>query len=281
MRRSIHGKATTPRPPATCCPPTKQNTGCFCTCLPSAKPACVGKTDPSRNSTWNVAGYCGPNNTQSGRVAYYTGNFCAPFLYDDLDHRLGGDGDNPPAIGSASESAHPNDPSFFGMYVHDEPRMEFLPKVQSLAQYIRTYSRSTEIFGTFAAGWLQTPNQLSMWRDVDDLPLIDNYPIAVNFPIGGASPTAFPTLTPGPTVFPASEGVQQSVWKLLLSVNGDPTTSPITPGTRPIGFVAAGLGRGDARKMADAGAGAEHGMALYFRRHQRADVLDRRCPRRN
>ena len=31
--------------------------------------------------------------------------------------------------------------------------------------------------------------------------------------------------------------MQQSVWKLLLSVNGNPTTSPITPGTRPIGFV--------------------------------------------
>ncbi len=215
----------------------KANTGCYCTCQPSAKPACVGKTDLSSNSTWNVAGYCGPNNATVNRPAYYTGNLCAPFLYDDLDHRLGGDGNNPPGLGSASASAHTGDPSFFGMYVHDEPRMEFLPKVQSLAQYIRTYSRSTEIFGAFAAGWLQTPNQLSMWRDVDDLPMIDNYPIAINFPIGGASPTAYPTLTPGPAIFPASEGVQQSVWKLLLSVNGDPTTSPITPGARPIAFV--------------------------------------------
>lgn len=67
--------------------------------------------------------------------------------------------------------------------------------------------------------------------------MIDNYPIAINFPIGGISPTTYPTLTPGTALFPASEGVQQSVWKLLLSVNGNPTTSPITPGTRPIAFV--------------------------------------------
>jgi hypothetical protein len=213
-----------------------KKTGCYCTCQPSARPACVGKTNPSSNANWDVAGYCGPNNATMNRPAYYAGDLCAPFLYDDLDHRLGGDGNNPPGLGSASNSAHTGDPSFFGAYVHDEPRMEFLPKVQSLAQYIRTYSRSTEIFGTFAEGWLQTPNQLSTWHDVDDVPMIDNYPIAANFPIGGASPTSYPTLTPN-AIFPATEGVQQSVWKLLLSVNGDPTTSPITPGTRPIGFV--------------------------------------------
>ena len=123
------------------------------------------------------------------------------------------------------------------MYVHDEPTMEFLPKVQGLAQYIRTYSRSAVTFGAFKGGWAETPNQLSSWRDVDDVPMVDNYPIAYNLPIGGNSPTSYPTLTPDPTRFPASAGVHQSVWKLLLSVNGNPATSPITPGTRPIGFV--------------------------------------------
>ncbi len=215
----------------------KSNTGCYCTCSPSARPACAGKTDPANNSNWNVAGYCGPNNSTMNRPSYYIGDFCAPFLYDDLDHRLGGEGNDPPGLGSASISTHTGDPSFFGMYVHDEPTMEFLPKVQSLVQYIRTYSRSTEILGAFGSGWLQTPNQLSAWRDVDDLPMIDNYPQAANSPIGGSSPTVFPTLTPASKAFPPLEGVQQSVWKLLLSVNGDPTTSPITPGARPISFV--------------------------------------------
>jgi hypothetical protein len=220
-----------------------KKTGCYCTCGPSARPACAGKTIASSNANWNVAGYCGPNNATMNRPAYYPGNLCAPFLYDDLDHRLGGDGNNPPGLGSASNSAHTDDPSFFGVYVHDEPRMEFLPKVQSLAQYVRTYSRSTEIFGAFASGWLQTANQLSTWRDVDDLPMIDNYPVAANFAIGGAKPTSYPSLTPN-AVFPATEGVQQSVWKLLLSVNGDPATSPIKPGTRPIGFVEQDWGAG-------------------------------------
>ena len=126
--------------------------------------------------------------------------------------------------------------------------MEFLPKVQSLAQYIRTYSRSTHDFRRFCRRLVQTPNQLSIWRDVDDVPMIDNYPIAYNSPIGGISPTTYPTLTPGAAKFPASEGVQQSVWKLLLSVNGNPTTSPITPGTRPIGFVEQDWGVADLAK---------------------------------
>ena len=69
---------------------------------PSAKPACTGKTDPLSNSTWNVAGYCGPNNSTLGRPAYYPGNICAPIFFDDLDHRLGGEGKNPPGLGSAS-----------------------------------------------------------------------------------------------------------------------------------------------------------------------------------
>ncbi len=213
------------------------NTGCYCTCAPNANPKCVGPTNPFSNSTWNVAGYCGPNNSKLGRPSYYSGAFCAGVLLDDLDHRLGGEGSDPPGLGSASTTVQTGDPSFFGMYVLDEPKMQFLPKVQSLAQYIRTYSRSTAIFGAFGGGWLNTPNQLSIWRDIDDLPMIDNYPIVFNFPIGGSSPTTYPTLTPAPTAFPSSEGVHQSVWKLLLSVNGDPTTSPVTPGTRPIGFV--------------------------------------------
>ncbi|MGA7619361.1 hypothetical protein [Candidatus Binatus sp.] len=215
----------------------KANTGCYCTCGPTAKPKCVGAINPLSNSTWNIAGYCGPNNSTMSRPSYYPGDFCAPVLFDDLDHRLGGEGNNPPGLGSASQSVQTGDPSFFGMYVHDEPTMEFLPKVQSLVQYVRTYSRSTPTFGAFIYGFAQTPNQLSVWRDVDDVPMIDNYPIAANFPIGGSSPTSYPTLTPGPAPFPTSEGVQQSVWKVLLSVNGDPTTLPITPGTRPIAFV--------------------------------------------
>lgn len=104
-------------------------------------------------------------------------------------------------------------------------------------QYIRTYSRSTPTFGAFIFGFAQTANQLSAWRDVNDVPMIDNYPIASSVPIGGTSPTTFPALAPGAKPFPATEGVQQSVWKLLLSVNGDPTTTPITPGTRPIALV--------------------------------------------
>lgn len=264
----------------------KANTGCYCTCLPQARPACVGKTDPLRNSTWNVAGYCGPSNSTMNRPSYYTGDFCAPFLYDDLDHRLGGEGSNPPGLGSASTDAHTGDPSFFGMYVHDEPRMEFLPKVQSLAQYIRTYSRSTEIVGAFAYGWLQTPNQLSMWRDVNDLPMIDNYPIAANFPIGGASPTSYPTLTPA-GAFPASEGVQQSVWKLLLSVNGDPTTSPITPGTRPIAFVEQDWGAGtlarwptfeQARNMAWLAIFSGTNSLMFWSAGMRGEYFIRSCP---
>lgn len=212
-------------------------TGCYCTCTPTANPACVGATTPLSNSTWNVAGYCGPNNATLGRPTYYNADFCAAVQFDDLNHRLGGEGSNPPGLGSASTSVRTEDPSFFGMYVHDEPTMEFLPKDQSLTQYIRTYSRSTPTFGAFIYGFAQTPNQLSVWRDVDDVPMIDNYPVVYNTPIGGSSPTTYPTLTPGPTAFPPSEGVQQSVWKVLLSVNGNPTTSPITPGTRPIGFV--------------------------------------------
>ena len=128
------------------------NTGCYCTCGPQASPACVGATNPLRNSTWNVAGYCGPNNATLGRPTYYSSNLCAATQFDDLDHRLGGEGSNPPGLGSASTNVQTGDPSFFGMYVLDEPNMEFLPKVQSLAQYIRTYSRSTAIFGTFGGG---------------------------------------------------------------------------------------------------------------------------------
>ena len=109
------------------------------------------------------------------RPSYYPGDFCAPVLFDDLDHRLGGEGNNPPGLGSASQSVQTGDPSFFGMYVHDEPTMEFLPKVQSLVQYVRTYSRSTPTFGAFIYGLAQTPNLLSVWRDVDDVPMIDNY----------------------------------------------------------------------------------------------------------
>jgi hypothetical protein len=213
------------------------NTGCYCTCERKVSPMCLGPTNPLKNSTWNVAGYCGPNNSTIGQPSYYSGDSCAGELFDDLDHRLGGEGNNPPGLGSASDTVRTGDPSFFGMYAFDEPKMEFLRKAQSLTQYVRTYSRSTPIFGAFEAGWMQTPNQLSIWRDVADLPMIDNYPIVSNYPIGGSSPTAYPTLRPGPNSFPSSEGVQQSVWKLLLSVNGDPTTSPITPGTRPIGFI--------------------------------------------
>jgi hypothetical protein len=215
----------------------KANTGCYCTCGPTANPKCVGSTNPLSNSTWNAAGYCGPNNSTMGRPSYYPGDFCAAVLFDDLDHRLGGEGNNPPGLGSASTSDQSGDPSFFGMYVHDEPTMEFLPKAQSLVQYIRTYSRSTPTFGAFIYGFAQTPNQLSAWRDVDDIPMIDNYPVTFNLPIGGIAPTKYPTLTPAPAAFPGSEGVHQSLFKLLLSVNGDPTTSPITPGTRPIAFV--------------------------------------------
>jgi hypothetical protein len=213
------------------------NTGCYCTCGPTANPRCTAATDPLRNSTWNVAGYCGPNNATLGRPSYYAGNLCAPTMFDDLAHRLGAGGSDPPGLGSASTTVPTGDPSFFGMYVNDEPTLQFLRPVQTLVQYIRTYSRSAATFGTFGNGWPQTPNQLSVWRDVDDVPMVDNYPVAFNLPIGGVSPTAYPTLTPGPTPFPPNEGVQQTVWKLLLSVNGDPTTSPITPGTRPIGFV--------------------------------------------
>ena len=212
-------------------------TGCYCTCQPQARPACAGTTDPLSNSKWNVAGYCGPNNSSAGRPAYYPGNLCTPIFFDDLKHRLGGDGSDPPALGSASANVKTADPGFFGMYVHDEPSMQFLPKGQSLTQYIRTYSRSTPTFGAFLYGFGQTPNLVSVWRDVDDVPMIDNYPVVYHAPIGGISPTTYPTLAPGDTKFPVSEGVQQSVWKLLLAVNGDPTTSPITPGTRPIGFV--------------------------------------------
>jgi hypothetical protein len=215
----------------------KANTGCYCTCGPTATPKCAGSTNPLSNSTWNAAGYCGPNNSTIGRPSYYSGDFCAAVLFDDLDHRLGGEGNNPPGLGSASNTERSADPSFFGMYVHDEPTMEFLPKAQSLVQYIRTYSRSTPTFGAFIYGFAQTPNQLSAWRDVDDVPMIDNYPVTFNLPLGGVSPTTYPTMTPGPAAFPASEGVHQSLFKLLLSVNGDPTTSPITPGTRPIAFV--------------------------------------------
>jgi hypothetical protein len=215
----------------------KANTGCYCTCEPTANPKCDGATNPLSNSNWNTAGYCGPNNSAMSRPSYYSGDFCAAVQFDDLDHRLGGEGSNPPGLGSASNSVRSGDPSFFGMYVHDEPAMQFLPRAQSLVQYIRTYSRSTPTFGTFIYGFAQTPNQLSIWRDVDDVPMIDNYPIAYNVPIGGSSPTTYPTLTPGSTAFPTYEGVQQSLWKLLLSVTGDPTTSPITPGTRPIAFV--------------------------------------------
>jgi hypothetical protein len=222
----------------------KKDTGCYCTCQPSANPACKGPTNPLSNQTWNVAGYCGPNNSTLGRPSYYAANMCATFLFDDLNHRLGGDRSDPPGLGSASTSTHTEDPSFFGMYVHDEPAMEFLPKVQNLVQYIRTYSRSTPTFGAFIYGFAQTPNQLSVWRDVNDVPMIDNYPIASNLPIGGTSPTTYPTLTPGPKPFPPFEGVHQSVWKLLLSVNGDPTTSPITPGTRPVALVEQDWGAG-------------------------------------
>jgi hypothetical protein len=213
------------------------HTGCYCTCQSNADPACAGATDPLHNKNWNVAGYCGPNNSKLGRPSYYTGDLCAPIFFDDLNHRLGGGGSNPPGLGSTSIGARTGDPSFFGTYVHDEPTMEFLPKVQSLTQYIRTYSRSAPTFGAFGNGWLQTPNLLSAWHDVDDVPMIDNYPVVFSLPIGGSEPTKFPTLTPGPERFPAKEGVQQSLWKLLLSVNGNPATSPITPGTRPIGFV--------------------------------------------
>ena len=153
-------------------------TGCYCTCKSKANPPCTGPTDPSRNSTWNVAGYCGPNNSKLGRPAYYPGNVCTSVFFDDLNHRLGGDGSDPPGLGSASTSVRTEDPSFFGMYVHDEPTIEFLPKAQNLVQYIRTYSRSTPTFGAFIFGFGQTPNQLSVWRDVDDVPMIDNYPIA-------------------------------------------------------------------------------------------------------
>jgi hypothetical protein len=215
----------------------RAHTGCYCTCTSNANLACAGATDPKNNKTWNVAGYCGPNNSTLGRPSYYVGDLCAPGFFDDLDHRLGGGGSSPPGLGSASTGAQSGDPSFFGMYVHDEPTMEFLSKVQSLTQYIRTYSRSAVTFGAFAGGFMQTPNQLSTWRDVDDVPMVDNYPVAYHLPIGGNSPTTYPTLTPDPTRFPASAGVQQSVWKLLLSVNGNPSASPITPGTRPIGFV--------------------------------------------
>ncbi len=212
-------------------------TGCYCTCGQTAHPACAGATNPLSNSTWNVAGYCGPNNSTLGRPAYYNADLCAPVLFDDLGHRLGGQRGDPPGLGSASTSVQTGDPSLFGMYVLDEPGMEFLPKDQSLVQYIRTYSRSTPTFGAFIYGFGETPNLLSAWRDVDDVPMIDNYPIVAKQPIGGSSPTTYPSLTPGPSLYPSSEGVQQSIWKLLLSVNGDPTTSPITPGTRPIGFV--------------------------------------------
>ena len=74
-------------------------------------------------------------------------------FFDDLDHRLGGDGSDPPGLGSASTSVRTEDPSFFGMYVHDEPTIEFLPKAQNLMQYIRTYSRSTATFGAFIFGF--------------------------------------------------------------------------------------------------------------------------------
>ena len=160
-------------------------TGCYCTCGPTAKPACVGATSPLSNSTWNVAGYCGPNNATLGRPTYYNNDFCAGVQFDDLKHRLGGEGSDPPGLGSASTSTRTEDPSFFGMYVHDEPTMEFLPKAQNLVQYIRTYSRSTPTFGAFIYGFAQTPNQLSAWRDVDDVPMVDNYPIVSNLPIGG------------------------------------------------------------------------------------------------
>jgi hypothetical protein len=215
----------------------KAHTGCYCTCGPTARPACEGPTNPLSNSTWNVAGYCGPNNSKMDRPSYYAGNLCAPVFFDDLNHRLGGEGDNPPGLGSASLNSQTGDPSLFGVYVHDEPPMEFLPKVQSLTQYVRTYSRSTPTFGAFIGGWMQTANQISAWRDVDDVPMIDNYPMTANTPIGGASPTSYPTLTPEAKPFPTFEGVHQSVWKVLLSVNGDPTTTPITPGTRPVGFI--------------------------------------------
>ena len=92
------------------------------------------------------------------------------------------------------------------MYVHDEPTMEFLPKVQSLMQYIRTYSRSAPTFGAFVYGWLQTPNQLSAWRDVDDVPMIDNYPVTFNLPIGGSAPTNYPSLTPAPAAISGIRG---------------------------------------------------------------------------
>lgn len=215
----------------------KENTGCYCTCQATARPGCKGPTEAGNNSKWNVAGYCGPNNLTLGRPSYYLGNMCAAYLFDDLNHRLGGGGNNPPGLGSASIGKRTEDPSFFGMYVHDEPTMEFLSKAQNLVQYIRTYSRSTPTFGAFIFGFAQTANQLSAWRDVNDVPMIDNYPIASSVPIGGTSPTTFPALAPGAKPFPATEGVQQSVWKLLLSVNGDPTTTPITPGTRPIALV--------------------------------------------
>ena len=166
------------------------------------------------------------------------------------------------------------------MYVHDEPTMEFLPKVQNLVQYIRTYSRSAATFGAFAYGWLQTPNQLSTWRDVDDVPMIDNYPIAYNLPIGGSAPTTYPTLTPEPTRFPANEGVQQSVWKLLLSVNGDPTTSPIIAGHAADWFRPAGLGRTNAGEVADVFSGREHGVAGDLRRRKCPDALVGRHSRR-
>ena len=150
------------------------------------------------------------------------------------------------------------------MYVHDEPTVEFLPKAQNLVQYIRTYSRSTPTFGAFIFGFGQTPNQLSVWRDVDDVPMIDNYPIAYSKPIGGASPTTYPTLTPEPKPYPPSEGVQQSVWKLLLSVNGQSYHLADNAGRAPDRFSRAGLGRADDGEVADVRGGPDMAWQAIF-----------------
>ena len=58
------------------------HTGCYCTCTSNANPACAGATDPKNNKTWNVAGYCGSNNSTLARPAYYVGDLCAPGFFD-------------------------------------------------------------------------------------------------------------------------------------------------------------------------------------------------------
>ena len=146
------------------------------------------------------------------------------------------------------------------MYVHDEPTMEFLPKVQNLTQYIRTYSRSTATFGAFVGGWMQTPNQLSIWRDVDDVPMIDNYPIAYNLPIGGSAPTAYPTLTPGPDAisgkrWSAAIGLEAAALRQWRSNHLADNAGHAADRFRP-----AGLGRGESHEVGDVFSGREYGV---------------------